>query len=143
MTYALTYEVPADEQMYQLVKDGIGPEPPEGLIVHLVVKSDGGLQHIGLWESEDDWKRFHDERVEPAVHDVLSAAGFVEMPPDPPVRELALRRRVEPGVTCPMRRIWVEPRGQARSVRSKSHVERFRSSRSIWPVRGRWRRVVR
>ena len=25
MTYALTYEVPADEQMYQLVKDGIGP----------------------------------------------------------------------------------------------------------------------
>ncbi|MFI5045010.1 MAG: hypothetical protein ACHQDC_09475 [Acidimicrobiales bacterium] len=97
MTYALTYEVPADEQMYQLVKDGIGPEPPEGLIVHLVVKSDGGLQHIGLWESEDDWKRFHDERVEPAVHDMLSAAGFVEMPPDPPVRELALVDVWSPG----------------------------------------------
>jgi len=97
MTYALTYEVPADEQMYQLVKDGIGPETPEGLIVHLVVKSDGGLQHIGLWESKGDWQRFHDERVEPAVHDVLSAAGFVEMPPDPPVRELSLVDVWSPG----------------------------------------------
>ena len=90
MTYAVTYEVPADEQMYRLVKDGIGPETPEGLIVFLVVETDGGLQHTGVWESEADWKRFHDDRVEPAVHRVLSAAGFTEMPPDPPVRELPL-----------------------------------------------------
>jgi hypothetical protein len=33
-----------------------------------------GLRHIGGWESLEDWQRFHDERVEPAVHSVLSTA---------------------------------------------------------------------
>jgi hypothetical protein len=90
MSHAFSYEVPASEQMYRQVKEAIGDGQPKGLIVHLVVRVDGGLRHIEVWESKDDWGRFHDERVEPAVHQVLTAAGFTEMPPDPPVEELAL-----------------------------------------------------
>jgi hypothetical protein len=49
-----------------------------------------GLRHIGVSESHEDWQRFHDERVAPAVHAVLTAAGLTQMPPDPPVQELRL-----------------------------------------------------
>jgi hypothetical protein len=55
-----------------------------------VVQAGSGLRHIGVWDSPEDWRRFHDERVEPAVHSVLTAAGFTQMPPDPPVQELEL-----------------------------------------------------
>jgi hypothetical protein len=90
MSYAFQYEVPADERMYRQVRRGIGDEQPKGLVAHLVVEVEGGLRHIDVWDSQEDWQRFHDERVEPAVHAVLSAAGFTEMPPDPPVQELKL-----------------------------------------------------
>lgn len=86
--YATSYEVPADEQIYGRVKSEIGSEQAKGLIVHLVVKSDHGLRHIGVWESEADWERFRDERVRPAVGRVLAAAGFTNPPPAPPEQEL-------------------------------------------------------
>jgi hypothetical protein len=90
MTHAFSYEVPATEQMYRQVKQAIGDQEPEGLVVHLVVQVEGGLRHVEVWDSKEDWDRFHDERVEPALHQVLTAAGFAQMPPDPPVEELAL-----------------------------------------------------
>jgi hypothetical protein len=90
MAYALLYDVPANEQMYRQVRTAIGDEQPDGLVAHLVFKTEAGLRHIGVWDSQADWQRFHDERVEPAVHAVLTAAGFTQMPPDPPVQELGL-----------------------------------------------------
>ena len=88
MPYAYSYEVPADEETYQRVKTEMGSDQPAGLLVHLVVKSDGGMRHIGVWESQSDWERFRDERVRPAVGRVLRAAGFAQMPPPPVEQEL-------------------------------------------------------
>lgn len=90
MAYACTYDVPADEQLYQRVKTEIGPDTPEGLIVHLVVHSEVGLRHIGVWDSRADWERFRDERVEPAVGRVLTAAGFSQLPPRPIEEEMGV-----------------------------------------------------
>jgi hypothetical protein len=90
MPYACSYEVPADEQLYRKVMSEIGPDTPEGLVVHLVVESEGGLRHFGVWDSQADWERFRDERVEPAVGKVLTAAGFSQLPPRPVVEELAV-----------------------------------------------------
>jgi len=90
MSYAMLYDVPADEETYRRVNAAIGDEKPKGLIVHLVLQAEGGLRHIGVWGSQQDWQRFHDERLEPAVHSVLTAAGLTEMPPDPPVQEFEL-----------------------------------------------------
>jgi hypothetical protein len=90
MSYAMLYDVPADEAMYRQVNAAIGDEKPKGLVVHLVLQADTGLRHIGVWDSQQDWQRFHDERLEPAVHAVLTAAGFTEMPPSPPVQEFKL-----------------------------------------------------
>ena len=90
MTYAMFYDVPADEPMYRQVKGLIGDEVPEGLVVNLVVKNGGGLRHIGVWETEAHWQQFHDERVEPAVHQVLTGIGFTTMPPKPLIERLDL-----------------------------------------------------
>ncbi len=88
MSYACSYEVPSDEQLYRQVKAEVGDEQPKGLIVHLVVKSEGGLRHIGVWETQADWERFRDERVQPAVGKVLTAAGFTHLPPRPVEQEM-------------------------------------------------------
>ena len=88
MPYAFFYDVPANEGMYRQVKEAIGGGQPQGLVVHIVVQTESGLRHIDVWDTKQEWERYRDERVEPAVHKVLTAAGFTEMPPDPPVQEV-------------------------------------------------------
>lgn len=90
MSYACSYEVPATVEMYQQVRRLIGDAKPNGLIAHVVVRSDAGLRHLEVWDSEDQWRDFQENRVEPAVHEVLRAAGFTEMPPEPPTETLDL-----------------------------------------------------
>lgn len=74
--------MPGTEELYQRIKAEIG-EPPKGQVVHLVAKCDGGLRHFNVWESRQDWERFRQERVGPAVGKVLAAAGITERPPEP------------------------------------------------------------
>ena len=76
MSYAFTRDVPADEHHYAEVRTAIGAAVPEGLIVHLVVRRDGGLRYIDVWDSEAHWRRFHDERIGPAVRKVMAAHGM-------------------------------------------------------------------
>jgi hypothetical protein len=90
MPYALEFEVPGDEALYERVKEAIGAEHPGGLLVHMVVKTTGGLRHIEVWNTAADHDRFHRERVEPAVHSVLRSIGFTDMPPDHNHDELEL-----------------------------------------------------
>jgi len=65
VTYAFYYDVPGDETMYQQVKDRLGPEVADGLNVHLVTKIDGGLRHLNVWRTAEDWQRYQRERVPP------------------------------------------------------------------------------
>jgi hypothetical protein len=90
MPYAFQYDVPADEEFYRRVAAEIGDEQPKGVITHLVVKSDRGLRHIGVWDSKEDWERFHSERVGPALERVFAAVGVTHVPPLPPEQELDL-----------------------------------------------------
>jgi hypothetical protein len=91
MSYAFFYDVPGDEHIYGKVKAEIGDDPPKGLLVQLVIERDGeGLRHIHVWESKEDWERFQEERVEPAVTKVLAGIGMTEPPPRSPVRVMNL-----------------------------------------------------
>lgn len=83
MAYAVEYEVPGNEQIYAKVKAEIGEETPDGMVVHFVVKSEGGLRHFEVWDSQQDWERFRDERVDPAVGKVLASLGFEGERPTP------------------------------------------------------------
>jgi hypothetical protein len=83
MSYAFYYDVPGTEQLYQQIKAEIGDEPPKGQLLHLVVKSDGGLRHFNVWESKQDWEHHRETRIGPAVGKVLAAAGITERRPEP------------------------------------------------------------
>jgi hypothetical protein len=82
MPYACAYEVPGGEEMYRRVKSEIGPTPPDGLVVQLVVKNRRGLRHIQVWDSKDQWEQFRDGKVRPAVNRILATMGIPE-PPTP------------------------------------------------------------
>ena len=40
MTYAFTYDVPIGAETYARIKDGLGPERPDGLIAHLAWRTE-------------------------------------------------------------------------------------------------------
>lgn len=90
MLYVFQHDVPADEDFYRRVAAEIGNVQPDGVVAHLVVKRDGGLRHIGIWKSQEDWERFRSECVDPALKKVFAAAGFASVPPSPPEQQLDL-----------------------------------------------------
>ena len=88
MTYAYIQDVPIDEQMYARIMDGIGPEPLDGLLMHLCVRTDeGGLRYIDVWVSEEHCRRAFAERI----HSAVDAAFEGNRPADEPeVRRLEI-----------------------------------------------------
>lgn len=89
MAHAFTYDVPIGPDVYARIKEGLGSEPPKGLIAHLAYRIEGGLRYIEVWESKADWNRFVEERLHPVVDSVVTEAlGF--RPPEPPVERLEL-----------------------------------------------------
>jgi hypothetical protein len=90
MSYAFYYDVPGDEAMYQRVKDRIGDEPADGLLVHVVTTTEGGLRHLNVWRSREQWQRYQRQRVAPAVSAVLKAAGIHPRGAPPIEHELKL-----------------------------------------------------
>jgi len=84
MPYAFTQDVPIDASFYQQIVEGLGDEKPPGLIVHLALeRPEGGLRYIDVWESEQDWNRFVDERLHPVIHGLLHDVFGDDMPPEP------------------------------------------------------------
>jgi hypothetical protein len=91
MTYAFTQDVPIDAAFYARIMDGVGPEPPRGLIVHLAIeRPEGGLRYIDVWESEADAARFTDERLHPVVHGFLREIFGDAIPPEPERQPLSV-----------------------------------------------------
>lgn len=84
MTYAFSQDVPIDAAAYQRIMDGVGPEPIKGLITHIAVElPEGGLRYIDVWETEQDWDRFAEDRLHPVVHAFLRETFGDDLPPDP------------------------------------------------------------
>jgi hypothetical protein len=84
MTYAFTQDVPIDAAFYKRIIDGLGDTPPEGLIVHIAAeRPEGGLRYLDVWESEQDWDRFTEERLHPVVHPLLAEIFGNDLPPEP------------------------------------------------------------
>ena len=82
MTYAFTQD--ARTVVYQKVLDRLGDDPPKGMISHVAIeRPEGGLRYIDVWESEEDWDRFAEERLHPVVHPLLGAVFGDNFPPEP------------------------------------------------------------
>jgi len=76
MSYAFIQDVPANEEIYAEIRAELGDVPPPGLVAHLVLRRPVGLRYVDVWDDEDDWIRFRDEHVEPAVTRVLAGHGI-------------------------------------------------------------------
>src|SRR5215207_3593499 len=86
MVYAYTQDVPVGPEFYRRIIDELGPEPVEGSLLHLCVRTpEGGLRYIDVWESEELCAKAFDERVHPAVD---AAFGGRRPPGEPTVIRL-------------------------------------------------------
>jgi hypothetical protein len=87
--YAFTQDLPITTDVYARIMEGIGPEPPAGCVVHAVVRIDGGLRYIDIWESREACDLFLEERVHPVLLAAFKAAG-ASLPPEPARNDLEL-----------------------------------------------------
>jgi hypothetical protein len=63
-------------------------DPPAGLIVHTAIdEGDKGIRIVDIWESQQDFEKFRDERLMAAVQSVLSERGIE--PAGPPIYEFS------------------------------------------------------
>jgi hypothetical protein len=84
MTYAFTQDVPINAEFYRRIVAGLGEDAPKGLIVHVATeRPEGGLRYIDLWETEEDWERFAEDRLHPVVHSLLSEIFGDQLPDEP------------------------------------------------------------
>ena len=75
MVYAYTQDVPIGPELYRRIIDELGPEPVEGSLLHLCVRTpEGGLRYVDVWESEELCAKAFDERVHPAVDRAFGGA---------------------------------------------------------------------
>ncbi len=82
MTYAFTFDVPINAEIYARIKEGIGTQRPDGMIAHLAWHTDTGLRYVDVWQSKDQYEAFAEQRLHPVVRPLLEETlGFV--PPEP------------------------------------------------------------
>lgn len=88
--YAFVQDVPIDAAFYERITEGLGPDAPEGLVVHLAIeRPEGGLRYVDVWRSQEECERFTEDRLHPVVHGLLSEIFGDSLPPEPertPVR---------------------------------------------------------
>jgi hypothetical protein len=65
---------------YEQVNERLGDEPPEGLIVHAAGLHEGRVRIMDVWESEEAHNRFRDERLMPAVTQVVGEERVAQGP---------------------------------------------------------------
>jgi hypothetical protein len=75
MPYAFVQDVPANEEIYVKIR-ALLPEQAPGLQAHVVIKREGGLRYVEVWDDEASWLAFRDAHVEPAVDQVLASYGI-------------------------------------------------------------------
>jgi hypothetical protein len=91
MTYAFVQDVPIDAAFYARMRDGLGPEPPDGLISHVAMAlAEGGLRYVDVWETEEAWDRFVDDRLHPVIHALLADVFGDDLPPEPESTPIAV-----------------------------------------------------
>jgi hypothetical protein len=81
---------------YERVNEAIGVDdnPPDGLIVHAAGEVDGRWLLVDIWESQAAFEKFRDERLMPAVVQVLGQEAVDAGPP--PTESFEVKHMVKP-----------------------------------------------
>jgi hypothetical protein len=83
MAYAFVQDIAASWKQYERVASGLNCPTPHGLILHLAGPTDEGFRIIAAWNSEQAWKHFQTERLQPAIATLGGPAR-----PEPTFRDL-------------------------------------------------------
>jgi hypothetical protein len=76
MAYGFVQDVPANEEMYGEIRARLGEQRPDGLVAHVALRREQGLRYVDVWDSREQWERFREDRLEPAVDAVLASYGL-------------------------------------------------------------------
>ena len=89
MTQTLPEGVPV-EMLDAVSKEmNVDTDPPPGLVVHVHYFDQGRARVVDVWESQDDYRRFAESRLMPAMQKVAAQNGMqLEQPPAPEFTEL-------------------------------------------------------
>ena len=72
MTWAVTETFDVSWQDYRRIVDAIGEgDLPDGLYFHVAGRHEEGIRTMSLWDSEQSYRRFVEERSAPAAARVL------------------------------------------------------------------------
>jgi hypothetical protein len=75
--YAFVQDVPIKEDVYGKIRTALGPTPPDGLVMHLVLRrEDGTLRYVDLWRDKASCDAAFCDRIHPAVLGVFKEIGF-------------------------------------------------------------------
>jgi hypothetical protein len=91
MAVMVIQEFEATEDEYEKVNKILDPEanPPDGLILHSGAILEGGkAKVVDIWESADAWDAFLNDRLGPAVVEVMGPPPEGAEPPPIEVHEL-------------------------------------------------------
>ena len=81
---------------YERVQQAVGDTAPDGLIYHAAGEQpNGNWQAVSIWQSEEHWNRFRDEKLMPAVQQTLGEAVLQGGPP--PTETFEAKRVVSGG----------------------------------------------
>lgn len=84
--YAFIQDVPIAEDVYEKIRAKLGADPPDGLVMHLVLRrEDGKLRYVDVWKDKQTCDAAFEQRIHPAVFAVFRETGFV--PKGEPYRE--------------------------------------------------------
>jgi len=72
----------------------VDEHPPEGLILHAAGEEDGHWRSVDVWESEAAFERFRNERLMPAVVEIMGDAAVAAGPP--PTESFEAKHLVKP-----------------------------------------------
>ena len=66
---------------YERVQGLVGDDRPDGLIVHAAGEDGGTWRAVSVWESEDAYRRFRDDKLVPAVGQAFGHDSPMQEPP--------------------------------------------------------------
>ena len=81
--YVQTHATASGLTAYDAIAAELGDETPPGRLCHVTGLVDGRLRVIEVWETEDVFRRFREERLRPAMERVVGPGVFSETwPPE-------------------------------------------------------------
>jgi hypothetical protein len=72
MSYAFVEDVAASWEQYERFAAALADPTPEGLLVHAAGPTEEGFRIIGVWESEEAWRRFLRDRLGDAIDEATA-----------------------------------------------------------------------